>query len=48
MTGRGFDYPSQICKQLEPVAHCGNLESVQNSSDERFELLNVLRITVNV
>ena len=48
VTGRGFDYPSQICKQLEPVAHGGNLESMQNSSGERFELLNVLKITVNV
>ena len=31
VTGRGFDYPSQICKQLEPVAHGGNLKSMQNS-----------------
>ena len=31
VTGRGFDHPSQICKQLEPVAHGGNLGSMYNS-----------------
>ena len=49
VTGRGFDHPSQICMQLEPVAHGGNLQNpCRIPSGERFELLNVLNITINV